>query len=233
VLTHFTPVYCNSLLAMLNARDAIREKGNGGSHGISLSTIGGSGTDNRKVSWSVLLVFYRHSPNHCVRKLTSRPRSLVPEPTDHIARESNPMMVMVAHHSFSPSLTPTTLRRLRTSIRDEHRPGRLSGHALDLHRACGMVCSIGIGTASLWCLARNFYVHCTMLVLAGLYRESLGSDFIRPMRSSKTTVRVMHFQAIRSDSTGEFSPNALLLKYSVHGSIQMRSHKVLCSAPVE
>jgi hypothetical protein len=124
------------------------------------------------------------------------------EPTD-IPRNSNlTMMAMVVRRPFSPSLTPTTPRRFRTSIRDERRLERLSGHILDPHRACRMVCFIDIKTASHWCLDQNFYDHCTMLVLAALYQESLGSDFIRPMRLGKTTVRVMHFKAIRSDSAG-------------------------------
>jgi len=155
--TYFTPVYCNSLMAVLNVRDAIRDKGRGGSHGISLQFPSGPNPSilgRGRVGRPRPLVLYRRSPNHRVRKI-ARTRSLVPEPT----------MATVACHSFPPGLAWSTPRRLRISSWDECRPERLSGRISYLHRVYRMVCFVDIRATSAWCSVGIFYVVCAILML--------------------------------------------------------------------
>ena len=110
-------MYCNSLLATLNVRKGILERGQD-DLGISLSPMDDSipsTVDSSKVDGLVCLLFFnRHPSNHWLRKSISMLESQVSKPAD-ISQVSKHKAVMVARHSFNPHLT-TTLGELGVSM---------------------------------------------------------------------------------------------------------------------
>jgi hypothetical protein len=136
----FVSVYCNSLLATLNVRNAIRGKGRD-DLGISLRPISDSNTstvdDNRKVDGSVVPavppVFHRCSHTLVCRKSMTRPRMWgFSRPTNQKdnAGVSMPTIAIDVPHSFSQHETPTpgspkerlSLNLCDHDIQDEHGP---------------------------------------------------------------------------------------------------------------